>query len=464
MDPTPDERKLITNFAKVLEWAGVTDKVFKSFCEEAGEVKLVREVALMPRDDFLECLENATVPKSDADATPTNLKPVEKTRLLSMRRVCLLLVGLSPDELVVQPAAAASSGAAGSPPPASHPIGSDSGPKMKDIIDQVSTDTIVRLSLKEVKEAYATYRLKMGGDPNPEFEPTEFQLAGIQTLLKSGMAPYADFALFGPHGKRLQRRLTFSSFRLSDGGQWVKVELPGPSCYDQWLRCYKTWKVCMLLLEAASVEALDDYMDCIKGLDTELGSGAWWLIYQAEVRMRNEVFDRTRRKLEMDAEQWSTVDPRIASLISPFDPAKPWEAVLRRAVLDREHWNREIRDKLASYKHASRSDHSLTDDGTAQGARQSSQGERRYPWQAPVKEMRSRLCDKFNSGHCNGDESKCPDKASHACSTCGMRNHGEHACFIKHPELKKPPGASSKRKKQFSGDGKGGRGKTGKGK
>eukprot|EP00969_Alexandrium_andersonii_P244830 10818197-Alexandrium_andersonii.AAC.1 len=57
----------------------------------------------------------------------------------------------------------------------------------------------------------------------------------------------------------------------------------------------------MLLLKQCSPEPLDLYGEHIRGLHEAYGNEAWFLIYQADVRMRSEEFDRIRRRLRADA-------------------------------------------------------------------------------------------------------------------------------------------------------------------
>ena len=57
-----------------------------------------------------------------------------------------------------------------------------------------------------------------GERPRKDAEPTTEQLAAICHLLDNGLPPFADFAVFGPHGHRLERKLKLSkmsSDRLS---------------------------------------------------------------------------------------------------------------------------------------------------------------------------------------------------------------------------------------------------------
>ena len=76
----------------------------------------------------------------------------------------------------------------------------------------------------------------MKGDfPHPEIEPTQDQLSAIHQLVKNGITPYVDFSIFGAHGRRLLRKLTFISYQFNvPDGTWKRMELRGPPDFNTW--------------------------------------------------------------------------------------------------------------------------------------------------------------------------------------------------------------------------------------
>eukprot|EP00969_Alexandrium_andersonii_P289954 12816434-Alexandrium_andersonii.AAC.1 len=56
----------------------------------------------------------------------------------------------------------------------------------------------------------------------------------------------------------------------------------------------------MLLLEQCSPEPLDLYGEHIRSLVETYGADAWYLVYQADVRMRSEEFERIWRRLRVE--------------------------------------------------------------------------------------------------------------------------------------------------------------------
>eukprot|EP00969_Alexandrium_andersonii_P253413 11200161-Alexandrium_andersonii.AAC.1 len=59
-------------------------------------------------------------------------------------------------------------------------------------------------------------------------EPTQEHLSAVHQLISSGSLPYVDFALFGAHGKRAERKLVHIAFCNVASGSWTRQELPGP--------------------------------------------------------------------------------------------------------------------------------------------------------------------------------------------------------------------------------------------
>ncbi|MFM7981646.1 MAG: hypothetical protein ACKPKO_20245, partial [Candidatus Fonsibacter sp.] len=61
---------------------------------------------------------------------------------------------------------------------------------------------------------YSNYALTRRDLPHQDIEPTDEQLSAIHQLVTAGDAPYVDFSIFGRHGRRMLKRLTFASRTL----------------------------------------------------------------------------------------------------------------------------------------------------------------------------------------------------------------------------------------------------------
>eukprot|EP00969_Alexandrium_andersonii_P305680 13512227-Alexandrium_andersonii.AAC.1 len=70
-------------------------------------------------------------------------------------------------------------------------------------------------------------------------EPTPDQLSAVAQLIESGAPPYVDFSLFGPHGRRLLKKLMFTAFtHNAPTNEWTRQDLPGHPTLEAW---WKSW-------------------------------------------------------------------------------------------------------------------------------------------------------------------------------------------------------------------------------
>ena len=61
------------------------------------------------------------------------------------------------------------------------------------------------------------YRSITGGDPPEHERPSADQLSALVFKLDSGMAPYADFAVCGPHRRRQSKLMRYTAQVPADG-------------------------------------------------------------------------------------------------------------------------------------------------------------------------------------------------------------------------------------------------------
>ena len=292
----------------------------------------VRELALVPRPAWDAMAQALKVPgPNDADGNPgppRDLTLVEKARVESARRVALLRMGVAPD----------SPGGTGPPAPSPAPgpgpsTGGSPGArklKLSSVLDPTLDAEVTPLGQAEVQQLYQDYKTKFGDYPSPEADPSADQLASLRQVVSAGSAPYADFSLFGPHGLRLLRKQTFTSYTLNVAtGEWSKKEQPGPASYHAWVEAWKVLRTALLLLEVADAERLDAYAEHVRSFVTQFGDSAWWLVYRAENRMRCEHMERIRRVLHDRPDHGYTA-------------ARPWNSAFAAAVKDGDFWTREL--------------------------------------------------------------------------------------------------------------------------
>eukprot|EP00972_Heterocapsa_arctica_P080562 11871619-Heterocapsa_arctica.AAC.1 len=141
------------------------------------------------------------------------------------------------------------------------------------------------------------------------------------TTVAERAVPYADFALFGPYGLRIRRRLVLSGMSISSDGVLKQIELKGSPCPQDWIRCYRVLCTALIMLGAVTPGVLDAYEQQICRYHVRYGPAIWVLLDQADVRTPLEHMERWRRVAQ-------------SKVPAEFDAANPWEWVWLESLRD----------------------------------------------------------------------------------------------------------------------------------
>jgi hypothetical protein len=157
----------------------------------------------------------------------------------------------------------------------------------KDVADVTRTDEVRRFSFEDESVAIDHYLKKMSARRVPEeCEPSAAQLAVLDAILKEKGVPFVDFAIWGPHGIRAAKAISYSGLVLGPDGTLIKQEMRGPPTIEHWVACFEVYRTAMIMLDAADPPSLKVYGDHIAGLAKQFGPDCWALIYQADSRFR----------------------------------------------------------------------------------------------------------------------------------------------------------------------------------
>jgi hypothetical protein len=90
------------------------------------------------------------------------------------------------------------------------------------------------------------------------------------------------------------------------------------------------------------VEPLDAYSDHIRSLHAERGQKAWFILLQADTRLREEIFERWLRREEQERDR------------SEMNPFREWDFLFRSAAepefpAAKANWEREVKDLAIAY-------------------------------------------------------------------------------------------------------------------
>ena len=211
--------------------------------------------------------------------------------------------------------------------------------KLSAVLSQVDDAEIDVLDEKEILKGYLRYEAVYGKGERPpkDSEPTSEQISSISHLVKQGHPPYADFAIFGPYGHRLYKKIKLSGVTIGRDGLLKSVELHGPANLGLWAQSYQVLVNTLVMLDTVDLGTLLKYKEKIEKFHDRYGEKIWAVLYQADVRCRLELMERTKRTLvsahEAALAKGSTTD---------YDPNRPWNYVWQVVIGDEGFWRDEV--------------------------------------------------------------------------------------------------------------------------
>ena len=206
--------------------------------------------------------------------------------------------------------------------------------RLSTVLDQVSDAEVQMLPPDVIADKRNNYRMITGGDPLERFNFTDVQLSALSQKVAGGGVPYVDFAVWGPYGSRIEKRMKFRSSFLDVGGEWRTIEVPGPACFEVWEECWEVFQAAAIADGLASQATLAMYSAEFKGRVRDFGAGCWQLCVESDVIARSEQFVLEHAK--------QLAQFRAAPQTSSFDPNRPWETVIRAVALDRAFWDKTL--------------------------------------------------------------------------------------------------------------------------
>ena len=476
VEPTPTQLAAASSLEDIAALVGMRQEAITHLVGILGEESVtVQDIAALPEGDLSALLDPLLAP----DGTEFRPTLVDKARAIRMHRACNDKVG----------------GRRSGTSPTHTAPSADRKMKLSALVDTTIEAELQPLDPTTVAAMFERYKALRGDYPLNEHEPTPDQLAAVQQLIRADVPPYVDFSIFGPHGKRMTKKIHLVAHVYDpSSGSYQRQELPGPPNFESWWRCWSVFRCAMLLLEEAKPEPLDHYGELIRDLAHTFSTQCWFIIYQADTRMRHEELDRIRRRMLIDEL-----------------PPQSWGDVFARAVRHREFWETEVRQKAMLYLTRVKTRTETTYDGTAQAflqpglraiqiARQPGIERGQRSWRAnqgrairgqwgairqadnsmesatgPIRPQPSHrqgpyspqgnqtsmeICNNWNRGACvqNGP---CPSGRSHVCSLCRGVQHPPNHMRIQCPLNQSPPTQGMPSNPATSAKGKGkGKGKN----
>ena len=295
-------------------------------------------LGIMSEADYEAAVKGWKVPADGGTARLPTLTEIGQARLIG--HVCRVIAGKGDTIEDLKKKASAASAPAG---PAMSPSSLAAGRRVKlsSVISQIDDTEILLDDGKEILKAFARYEAVYGKGERPpkESEPTTEQITAIRHLLGQGSAPYADFAIFGPYGMRIMKKVKLSGVTLGRDGTVKSQEFHGPANISHWIASYMVLQNVLVMLDAVDLGHLLRYKSFIERLHDKYGEKVWSVIYQGEVRCRLEHMPRIRRIAQAEFDQTkASGNPTPVG----YDPARPWSYVWGKAIEDLEFWREEV--------------------------------------------------------------------------------------------------------------------------
>ena len=179
-----------------------------------------------PKESVSEGVEKYKKSVADGAVDGSELTPIQVGKIHSTVKKIRALFELPADPLLPPTAVE---------PPALQPIvisaPENNKRKMSQVLDQQDESTYEKLTPMERAQMRDVHR-KVTGDAPPEAErPSSDQLASLKAKLATGEAPYTDFAIWSPFGKRGAKLRKFDAQAFVDN-ELKSRQLPGPSNYE----------------------------------------------------------------------------------------------------------------------------------------------------------------------------------------------------------------------------------------
>ena len=162
--------------------------------------------------------------------------------------------------------------------------------KMSMVIDQLYDPECLALSAVRVRETRAAFRAGSNGIWPPAGDtPSAGQYTALEHKLSCTQDCFVDFGVWRPNGARLAKVLKLTAQHLLPNGDYLPYEVAGPADYSLWRRGWRVYDVGMRALIAATFARLQLYERRIESFAEEY-KDHWWLVAQADYRMRYEQF------------------------------------------------------------------------------------------------------------------------------------------------------------------------------
>ena len=360
--PTQDVAQAWADIPAALNWLNLDRVIWTALETQVGPMGgSLRVLSLLPPNVILAAVgaaQRPAIPATDgqAGAPARPLTPVEAAQIGLMwnlaRRLAWCAAGQTWDSFTIIDVVSAGAPPmfaphAQPPPQANAQQAQAAAPagirklKMNLVLDQAEETEIAVAGLNQVEQWRQNFIAVKGAAPDEEEDATAEQMTAMHHRIEQGMAPYADFGVFGPFGRKLMRASKFRAWFPGPDGAYYSKELPGPSCLQQWELCWAVLTTVLLSLQAVSAAALERYARCVRRLANDWPQ-AWHLVCLADDKCRAEHLDAIKREILVEDLAGRPTPPG-------WDRAHPWSCVFTKAAMDERYWDHQVRHQAVRW-------------------------------------------------------------------------------------------------------------------
>ena len=347
--PRWDELRSIRTVTDALTFFHVNDEVWQAFLNQVGDCREdLRLVAALSRPAVVAGAGVAVMPDG------AGFSPLQATQVGLVwrvaRRVMAFHGGVSEDAFVDVEvwldnpidASQSSTRVTSSTPSVGGGSVKEKVLKMSSLIDQSDDSELLPPTNAELNKWHQTYVAIMGSQPDEAEEPSPNQLAALhKRVFINDHPPYCDFGVWLPFERKMTKTHRFRIYTPLGDGSFLQKDLPGPGSFQAWMSSWRVFRVACLMLNVATLSALENYARHIERLVTQWPA-AWGLIAAADDQARAEKMSRIRRTILLD-QSMSRQVPR------DWDPRAPWSCVLVELTKDVAFWNEKVHIPAASW-------------------------------------------------------------------------------------------------------------------
>ena len=240
--PTDPELATFNTIDDIRAWAGLPDSTWTALNTSLGQLSHIRMLASLPKAALIAHLSNVRIDSSPAD--PRSLTAAEYIQAGLMWRASRKCCGLPDVDPLAEQASAATSSPAAEP-------SSKTTKKVKAsaVIGQLDETEISPLNRSDLDQCYLNHIEVTGAEPGQESEPTPEQIAALKDRVESrSEAPYCDFSIFTPYGRRMQKQMRTKAWVFQPDGSFRTMDVPGPNTFAAWTACWKVYRSTLYML------------------------------------------------------------------------------------------------------------------------------------------------------------------------------------------------------------------------